>query len=103
MVTTETAVMLAFLLTNVARVLAYLPQIVAIARDEGRARAVSCATWSLFFVSNFSSALYAGLLSADLAMTLAFAANTTCCAAIVGMLCWKRCFARCRFGRHRSF
>lgn len=51
MITTETAIMLAFLLTNVARVLAYLPQIIAIARDEGRARAVSCATWSLFFVS----------------------------------------------------
>lgn len=90
MINAENAVMLAFLLTNIGRILAYLPQIIAIARDSGRAKAVSCSTWSLFFVSNLSSALYAGLLSADAAMTLAFAANTACCAVIVGMLCWKR-------------
>lgn len=90
MATAENVVMLAFLLTNLARVLAYLPQIVAIMRDQGRAKAVSCATWSLFLISNLTSALYAATVSADLAMTTAFAANTACCAAIVGLLCWKR-------------
>lgn len=90
MLTAEKVVMLAFLLTNIGRVLAYLPQIIAIARDEDRAKAVSCSTWSLFFLSNLSSALYAGLLGADAAMTFAFAVNTACCATIVGMLCWKR-------------
>lgn len=90
MVTTENAIMLAFLVTNAGRVLAYLPQIVAIARDRNRAAAVSCATWSLFFVSNLASALYAGIIATDVAMMVAFAANTLCCAAIVGLLCWKR-------------
>jgi len=94
----EKAIVLAFLLTNIGRVLAYLPQIRAIMRDKGRAAAVSCSTWSLFFVSNLSSALYAGLLNADPAMTFAFAANTACYAVIVGLLCWKR---RLRGGRAR--
>lgn len=90
MVTTENAVVLAFLITNAGRVLAYLPQIVAIVRDRNRAVAVSCATWSLFFVSNLASALYAGIIAMDVAMMIAFAANTLCCAAIVSLLCWKR-------------
>ncbi|WP_199084959.1 hypothetical protein [Bosea sp. ASV33] len=94
MVTTESAIMFAFLLTNFARVLAYLPQIIAIARDEGRAKAVSGSTWSLFFVANLSSALYAGLLSGDSTMMVAFAANAACCAAIVATLCWKRRMVR---------
>ncbi len=90
MITTENAVVLAFLITNAGRVLAYLPQIVAIARDRNRAAAVSCATWSLFFVSNLASALYAGIITTDVAMMIAFAAHTVGCAAIVGVLCWKR-------------
>lgn len=90
MLTTEAAITFTFLVTNTARVLAYLPQIVAIARDEGRAKAVSGSTWSLFFVANLSSTLYAGLLSGDSTMMIAFAANTACCASIVATLCWKR-------------
>lgn len=90
MITTENAVVLAFLITNTGRVLTYLPQIVAIARDRNRAVAVSCVTWSLFSVSNLASALYAGLVAADIAMLVAFAANTLCCAVIIGLLCWKR-------------
>ncbi len=95
MVTTESAIMFAFMLSNTARVLAYLPQIIAIARDEGRANAVSGSTWSLFFVANLTSALYAGVLSGDTTMMIAFAANTACCAAIVATLCWKRRAVRC--------
>lgn len=90
MATAQNVLVLAFLLTNLARILAYLPQIIAIARDAGPAKAVSGATWSLFLVSNLTSALYAATISADLAMTIAFAANTACCALIVGLLCWKR-------------
>lgn len=90
MATAENALLLAFLLTNIARVLAYVPQIIAIARDVGRAKAVSCSTWSLFFVSNLTSALYAATVSADLAMASAFVVNTACCAIIIGLLCWKR-------------
>lgn len=102
MVTTEAAVMLAFLITNLARILAYLPQIVAIARDDGRAKAVSAATWTLFCVSNLSSALYAGLLTGDRTMLIAFAANTACCAVIVGLLCWKRRPCKPSLRPHRS-
>lgn len=90
MVSTENLIVLAFLVTNAGRVLAYLPQIAAIARDRNRAAAVSCATWTLFLVSNLASALYAGLISMDIAMMVPFAANTVCCAMIVGLLCWKR-------------
>ncbi|SEL36428.1 hypothetical protein SAMN04515666_103525 [Bosea lupini] len=102
MVTTETAVMLAFLITNLARILAYLPQIIAIARDDGRAKTVSAATWTLFCVSNLCSALYAGCVTGDRAMLVAFAANTVCCAVIVGLLCWKRRMSRPVLGSHRG-
>lgn len=65
MTTTETVIVMAFSITNVGRVLAYLPQVATIARSEGSARSVSGSTWTLFLVSNASSALYAAAILDD--------------------------------------
>lgn len=86
----EAAIVLTFWIANIGRILAYMPQIVAICRAKGRSESVSCATWLLFFVSSLASALYAGVVATHTVMMLVFAANAACCAAIVGLLCWKR-------------
>jgi len=44
-------VVLAFTAANLARVFAYLPQIVRIAGDRSGAAAISCATWTMFTLS----------------------------------------------------
>ncbi len=82
--------LLAFTACNSLRVLAYLPQILRIARDTGGAAAISYTTWSLFALSHLSTVAYAALTLRDTTMVLVFAANTACCLAIVGATFWKR-------------
>ena len=79
-----------FALCNSLRVLAYLPQIVAVLRDNGGAHGVSCTTWALFAVSNFSTVLYAIMTLQDATMAAIFGANTTCCLVILGLTANKR-------------
>ena len=88
----------AFTLCNTARVFAYLPQIVKIGRDTQGAAAISYTTWSLFGVSHLSTVAYAILVVNDWRMAAVFAANTLCCAFIVGLTAWKRA----TFGRRRN-
>jgi uncharacterized protein with PQ loop repeat len=85
----ETVIVVAFSVANVLRLLAYLPQIVLLVRQNDTS-AISSATWSLFLVSNAVTALYAARVAADPAMCLAFLANTLCCAAIVALVYAKR-------------
>jgi hypothetical protein len=88
--TTNDAAFLIFSAVNVARLLAYLPQIVAIARDTTGAAAISNLSWLLFGLSHLSTAIYAGLVLHDPAIVLAFLANTACCLAVVGLTLYKR-------------
>jgi uncharacterized protein with PQ loop repeat len=76
-------VILIFAITNGLRVVAYLPQIVRLARDQSGAAAVSCSTWILFLLSHISTVAYAALVLGDAWMTFAFAANAMCSLAIV--------------------
>jgi len=79
-----------FTAANAARVLAYLPQIVRIARDTHGAEAISCWTWALFALANLSTAAYAVLAVDDPLMAWLFAANFAACLAVVGLTVWKR-------------
>jgi hypothetical protein len=83
-----------FALCNSLRVFAYVPQIVAIARDQGGANAISYTTWTLFALSNLSTAAYALLVVDDWRMTAVFLANGFCCIVILGMTAWKRALFR---------
>ncbi|MET0529827.1 MAG: hypothetical protein ABW003_16095 [Microvirga sp.] len=83
-----------FTACNTARVFAYLPQIVKISRDTQGATAISYATWILFGVSHLSTVAYAVLVVDDWRMAAVFAANTGCCAIIVGLTAWKRAASR---------
>jgi uncharacterized protein with PQ loop repeat len=79
-----------FAICNSIRVFAYVPQIVAVARDQRGASAISYTTWGLFAVSHLSTVTYALLVINDWRMAAVFIANTVCCLAIVGLTVWKR-------------
>lgn len=83
-----------FTACNTARVFAYLPQIVKISRDTQGATAISYTTWILFGLSHLSTVAYAVLVVDDWRMAAVFAANTGCCAIIVGLTAWKRAASR---------
>jgi uncharacterized membrane protein YhaH (DUF805 family) len=98
----ETIIFVAFAVSNVCRLLAYVPQISILLRRSDAA-AVSSATWSLFAVSNGITAIYAAQIVADTAMALTFTANTICCATIVALVQYKRRTTRqANFGCARS-
>ncbi len=97
-VTPAEAALVVFTVCNTARVFAYLPQIVKISRDTQGATAISYATWTLFGISHLSTVAYAILVVNDWRMAAVFAANTLCCAVIVGLTAWKRAV----FGRREN-
>jgi len=85
----ETLIIVAFSVTNIFRLFAYLPQITLLLGEKDTS-AVSSATWSLFSVSNGVTAIYAACVAADMTMSLVFFANTVCCATIVVLVHRKR-------------
>jgi hypothetical protein len=83
-----------FAICNSVRVFAYVPQIVAVARDRAGASAISYTTWGLFAVSHLSTVTYAVLVVDDWRMAAVFIANAFCCLVIVGLTAWKRALFR---------
>ena len=73
----------AFGLCNSLRVIAYVPQILTIARDTRGADGVSCTTWGLFALSHLSTVAYAVLTLGDWGMAAVFSANAACCGLIL--------------------
>lgn len=88
--TTPELAALLFTALNGARVLAYVPQILCIARDRRGAEAVSCWTWALFALSQSSTVLYALLALGDPWMAAIFAANLAACVLVLGLTVCKR-------------
>jgi len=89
-VTSAEIALAVFAVCNGVRVIAYVPQIVAVARDSSGASAISYTTWGLFAVSHLSTVAYALLVLNDRRMAAVFIANTVCCLVIVGLTAWKR-------------
>jgi hypothetical protein len=88
-------ILIVFTVTNSVRVVAYLPQIAKIARDNSGAVAVSNATWLLFGFSHLSTVAYAAIVLNDLYMSVLFGANLLCCITIIALTIYKRrLFAR---------
>ncbi len=83
-------VIAAFTFSNSLRTLAYLPQIVALARDREGARGVSRLTWALFLCSHASGLAYALVVAADGQLAVMFGANAACCLAILGLATARR-------------
>jgi hypothetical protein len=80
----------AFTLCNAVRALAYLPQILRIIQDPDGARAISCATWSLFAISHLATVIYALLAAHDWTMAAVFGGNALACATIICLTWLKR-------------
>jgi uncharacterized protein with PQ loop repeat len=96
--TAQEVILIVFTVTNSVRVLAYLPQITKIVKDDSGAVAVSNATWLLFGVSHLSTVAYAAVVLNDSYMSVLFGANLLCCLTIIALTIYKRR----RFARPRS-
>jgi hypothetical protein len=69
--------------SSALRLLAYLPQIVAIARDRTGAHAISLLTWTFWGVSHAITAVYSALLLKDTLLVSMMIGNTLGCVAVV--------------------
>ena len=79
-----------FAACNGARVVAYFPQIIRVARDHDGAKGLSCLTWAGFAASNLSTVVYALVVVPDSKMAAVFSVNAAFCLAIVSLTLWKR-------------
>ncbi len=84
------AVVGAFTVVNSVRVLAYIPQIVTVARDTNGASGISYLTWGLFLISHLTTIAYALVHLGDAIVALLFLGNALACLAIIAITMVKR-------------
>lgn len=86
----EQIVIGAYATVNSLRVLSYLPQIAKVTRARDRAEAISLVTWTLWTISNVTTAIYGALIVRDLLLMAMFASNAACCVVVITIVLWKR-------------
>ncbi len=81
---------LAYSVFNALRLASYGPQILAVARDQNRASAISISCWLVWVGANGTTALYAWIKLGDIPLAFLNGFNTVCCACIVVLVIFKR-------------
>jgi len=76
--------------SSALRLAAYLPQIVAIARDRSGAHAISLLTWTFWGVSHAITAAYSALLLKDTLLSGMMVGNALGCVAVIWVTLLRR-------------
>lgn len=84
------AIAWAYLVTNAARLLTYVPQILAVWRCRDGARSLSLLTWSSWVVSHVTAVLYGAVVTADRFLVVVSLINLVCCATVTAIAVRRR-------------
>jgi hypothetical protein len=79
-----------YIIFNTGRVLSYLPQIFAVAREKSAATAISLVTWLFWTGANLTTGLYATFKVPDFYLALMSYGNALGCIAVVIIVMFKR-------------
>lgn len=85
-----TIVWYVYIFFNIFRLFAYVPQIVALAKEESQAKVISLFTYWMWVGANFSTGLYAQLKTGDTWLMLTSYLNGVCCLIVISMVIFKR-------------
>jgi hypothetical protein len=75
---------------NAVRLLSYIPQIVAVARERSGAHALSLTTWFFWTLSNASTAIYCSTVINDVLLASTMWGNAAGCMAVASLTLLKR-------------
>jgi len=75
---------------NAVRLLSYVPQIIAVARERSGAHALSLTTWLFWTISNASTAIYCSTVITDMLLASTMWGNAAGCMAITSLTLAKR-------------
>lgn len=79
-----------YLVTNSARIITYVPQILAVWRCRDGAPSISLLTWGSWVVSHFAAVLYGLVVVPDAFFVAMSSINLICCGLVTGIVMHRR-------------